>query len=294
VTRFDSYGDPSTPLLGSIFHPSDFSPGSERAFAHALAIALLTRSELTVLNADRSSLSDRSWDRFPGVRSTLERWKLLEPGSPRSEVFARYGVKVKKVAVMSRNPLATALEWVAEHEPDAVVLATEARTGLPGWARGSLAGSLVSRSQTAALFVPSVGRSFVDAETGMLSLRRILVPVAPTPSPKPGLVAAYRLAKRMGDGPAEITVAPVGDESTLPAFETADDPEGTWRTELVQGDVIDSIIRAATRLESDAIVMPTDGRNGFLDVIRGSHSEQVLSRVPCPLVTIPAATPDTD
>ena len=35
-------------------------------------------------------------------------------------------------------------------------------------------------------------------------------------------------------------------------------------------------------------------RNGFLDALRGSHSEQVLRRTPCPLLAIPveaAVTP---
>jgi nucleotide-binding universal stress UspA family protein len=36
------------------------------------------------------------------------------------------------------------------------------------------------------------------------------------------------------------------------------------------------------------IVMSTDGRNGFLDALRGSHSERVLRRIPCPLLAIPA------
>jgi nucleotide-binding universal stress UspA family protein len=33
--------------------------------------------------------------------------------------------------------------------------------------------------------------------------------------------------------------------------------------------------------------MSTDGRNGFLDVLRGSHSERVLRHAPCPLLAIP-------
>jgi nucleotide-binding universal stress UspA family protein len=35
-------------------------------------------------------------------------------------------------------------------------------------------------------------------------------------------------------------------------------------------------------------VMATEGRNGFLDALRGSHSEQVLRQCACPLLAIPA------
>jgi len=40
--------------------------------------------------------------------------------------------------------------------------------------------------------------------------------------------------------------------------------------------------------EADLIVMATEGRNGFLDALRGSHSEQVLRQCACPLLAIPA------
>ena len=37
------------------------------------------------------------------------------------------------------------------------------------------------------------------------------------------------------------------------------------------------------------IALTTDGRNGFLDALRGSHSERILQKAPCPLFVIPAS-----
>jgi Universal stress protein family len=289
MTRFDDF-EPGAPLISSVFYPSDFARGSESAFAHALAIALLTRSRLTILNAGRSPLGSRDWSDLPGVRQTLERWKLLEAGSPRSAVFEQFGMKVAKVAVKSRDPAGTVLEWVDGNEPDLVVLDVEPGRGLPGWLGSPLAGRIAARSRTAALFVPIDGRGFVDAQTGDLTLRRVLVPVAASPEPLPGLVAAYRLAKRMGDGPTRIRCLHVGDERSLPRLAPPDDPEVDWTTQVCDGDVIDSILTAAEDGPADVVVMPTDGRNGFLDVLRGSHSEQVLRQLRCPLLTVPSAT----
>jgi nucleotide-binding universal stress UspA family protein len=34
-------------------------------------------------------------------------------------------------------------------------------------------------------------------------------------------------------------------------------------------------------------MMTTDGRQGFLDALRGSHSERVLRRAPCPVLVLP-------
>jgi len=36
--------------------------------------------------------------------------------------------------------------------------------------------------------------------------------------------------------------------------------------------------------------MATDGRNGFLDALRGSHSERVLRSAPAPLLAVPAGS----
>ena len=66
--------DPNPPLVDSVFHPSDFSDGSERAFAHALAIALVRNSELTVFHTDPTGFAGDGWGRYPAIRKTLERW----------------------------------------------------------------------------------------------------------------------------------------------------------------------------------------------------------------------------
>ena len=60
--------------IDSIFHPTDLSEASFVAFVHALKIALLAQSELTILHAANSGGDKVSWKDFPGVRQTLERW----------------------------------------------------------------------------------------------------------------------------------------------------------------------------------------------------------------------------
>jgi nucleotide-binding universal stress UspA family protein len=52
--------------------------------------------------------------------------------------------------------------------------------------------------------------------------------------------------------------------------------------------VIQGIVDAARESDADLVVMSTDGRNGFLDGLRGSHSERVLRQVSAPLLTVPA------
>ena len=47
------------------------------------------------------------------------------------------------------------------------------------------------------------------------------------------------------------------------------------------------IVDAALDANADLIVMSTDGRNGFLQALRGSHTERVLREVPLPLLAVP-------
>ena len=62
----------TVPFVQSIFHPSDFSKASELAFAHALAIALIRKTELVIMHVRRGERED--WSAFPAVRKTLARW----------------------------------------------------------------------------------------------------------------------------------------------------------------------------------------------------------------------------
>ena len=81
--------------------PTDFSPASERAFVHALAIALLRQTRLALLHVGKE---EHAWNEFPQVRATLERWNLLEPGSAKEDVAVELGVRVSKHALSGRSP----------------------------------------------------------------------------------------------------------------------------------------------------------------------------------------------
>jgi nucleotide-binding universal stress UspA family protein len=277
-----------TPFVTSVFHPTDFSEASHLAFAHALAIALLRQTELTILHTGRDFLAEDEWKKFPAVRRTLESWGVLAPGSPRSAVLEQLDVKVRKVNLRGRSPAAAIEHYVVEHDVDLLVLATEGREGLPGWLNPSLAERVARETKLMTLFVPGDGRAIVDPASGSIHLSRILVPVAQEPSAQPAITYAARMAQLAGD-PAELVLLHVGGDEP-PQVERPVAPGLTFRAERREGDVIDEIERAARELEVDLIAMTTDGRDGFLGVLgRGSHTEQVARRAPCPVLAVPVA-----
>ena len=115
------------PLVHSVLHATDFSGSGERAFAHALAIALMRMAELAILHSAPDAIGEDEWSKYPSVRRTLERWGLLERGSPRSAVFRQLSIGVTKVEARSRSPQAAIANFVAENRVDMIVLATEGR-----------------------------------------------------------------------------------------------------------------------------------------------------------------------
>lgn len=273
-------------FVESVLHPSDFSESSDRAFAHALAIALYRKSALTILHASRDVLGEDEWQRFPSVRQTLEKWGCLEPGSPRSAVFRELAVTIKKVNLRRRRPASAVLEYVATHPTDLIVLSTEGRSGIPAWLRPSLAERVARKTTTMTLFVPNECRGFVSLERGTISIERVLVPVASEPSPQAAVVHATRATALAADA-AEMVLLHVGDESTAPELELPDDGSLRFRRETRSGDVIPEILSASRELDVDLIVMSTDGRDGIFGAFTGSHTERVVREAPCPVLAVP-------
>lgn len=266
----------------SVFHPTDLSKGSEPAFAHALSLALLTRSTFTILHVGEE---DAGRSRLPGVRETLERWGRLEPDSPRAAVYRELGVRVQKVRVRSAHPVEVMLEHLEQEPADLIVLGTEGRRGMPRWLDRSVAEPLAQRSRTLTLFVPNRSRPFVSPEDGTVSLSRVLVPWDRDPSPDDALDSVADLADLLGRD-LEVTLTHVGD-GALPNLALPPDAALEWRESRRSGAVVDEILAEAETSAPDLIAMATRGHEGFLDALRGSTTEQVLRRAPCPVLAVP-------
>ncbi|HUL82566.1 MAG TPA: universal stress protein [Gammaproteobacteria bacterium] len=276
------------PFIESVVHATDFSAASERAFAHALAVALFRRASLTLLHVGKDPGTD--WSAFPAVRKTLERWNLLEPGSSQADVLAKVGVQVSKIAIGGLSPSLAITRYLDEFPSDLLVVATEGRDGVARWLHGSVAEAAARWSRTMTLFVPAdAQRSIVAVSDGNLTLRSVLIPVDHTPDPSASIEFARRVAELAGgDGGVTITLLHVGADAPPPRVRAEDG--ANWRFERVTraGDPVTEILAVADAVRAELIVMPTEGRVGALDALRGSTTERVLRRAPCPLLAVPA------
>ena len=279
---------PATRQIRSVLHPTDLTPAGTPAFAHALRLATLGRTKLYVLHADPGHADETDWDTFPAVRGTLASWGMLEAGSSPGAVFEKLGVQVAKIRMPDRDAVRGILRFLEDHPSDLMVLATEGREGLPRWLHGSVAEPVARSAGIVTLFIPHGARGFVAPEDGTVGLRRILIPIDRRPQPDWALRAAWQIASMVGARDAVLQLLHVGAAMAPSAVQIEPHTFATVEHQVRSGDVVEQILAAAKDGAADLIVMATEGRQGFLDALRGSTTERVLRQAPCPVLAVPA------
>ena len=271
----------------SVFHPSDFSDASEVAFAHALKTALVTGADLSILHVATGSKAE--WHDFPGVRDTLERWKLIPKGSSKDAVGA-LGIDVRKIMASSPDPVKACLHFLEKNPADLIVLAVHQREGRMRWLEKSTGEPIARGAGKMTLFIPHGVEGFVSRQDGTVRLRSILIPITSKPRPQPGLEAARRLILGLKLPAGSVTLLHVGPASEMPSVSLPEDTGWNWSRLAKDGEPAHTILETAAEIGSDLIVMTTDGPDGFLDGLRGTTSERVLSKAHCPVISLPVGS----
>jgi nucleotide-binding universal stress UspA family protein len=256
---------------------------------HALKIALVSKSLLNMLHFE--SDSDSEWHDFPGVRETLERWKLIPPGSSKKAVLD-LGIDVRKVvaAGVKNDPVEACLRFLEINASDLIVLAVHRHEGYMRWLGKSVGEPIARGAKEMTLFIPEGVQGFVSREDGSVNLRNILIPIASKPSPQPAVEAVSRLIRSLELPAGTVTLLRVSPDGEMPAMNLPTDTGWTWDKKVVEGQPVEKILQAAELLNADLMVMTTDGPDGFLDGLRGTTSERVLWKAKCPVANLPVGS----
>ena len=201
--------------------------------------------------------------------------------------LARLNIRVRRGTASGVAADKAIFEELAASHADLVVMATHGRSGVQRWLQPSVATPIVSKASVPVLIIPSNERGFVDPASGHSGLDRVLVPVDRSPSPKIVFEAANALLRSLGRDAAEIATLHVGPELAEARQLFAEGRE-VQHLSIPSGDAVDVILREATSWNADLVVMATEGRNGWLDGLRGSTVERVLGRLATPLLVLPA------
>ena len=286
-----STGKRGVKYIRRILHPTDFSTGSEKAFLHALRIALGGDGQLTILHAEteEDELEGDPLSAFPSVGATLDRWRKHSPSEGTSPLKHRR-VDVLKLSAVQRDPIRSAIDYAEDHLIDLVVLATQAREGLPRLLRGSVAEPLTRKVNAPALFLPPEAQGFVDPDSGAAAINRVLLPITTRPSPESALAVVEILTATLGLEALEIDILHVSEEEVAPDRPIPGHLPCNWMQR--KGPVVETIIAVAKEQGSALIVMATEGHHGFLDALRGSTTERVLRKANLPVLAVPSPRPE--
>ncbi len=267
-----------------ILHPTDFSPASDLAFAHALRLALHNKARLIIMHVGEKK--DVDWDSFPSVRETLQRWGLLEEGARRADVV-KLGIEIEKINVFDADVADAIAGYLVKRPVDMLVLATEPRTGLASWIKPSTAVQASRKMAVPTLFVPAGTHGCVSLENGKVTMEQVLIPVDHVPPVGGAIERGLRAITGFGDAQSRLTLLHVGPESEFPEVHV---PTGPWNIvrSCRQGNPVTEILAAAEESNANLLIMVTKGTEGFLDMLRGTTTEQVLRNVHCPVLSIPA------
>ncbi|MDH7974782.1 universal stress protein [Sphingomonas sp. AR_OL41] len=262
-------------MITSIAHPTDFSPEGQVAFEHALRLSLVNRCRLDVLHVHTPD-SDNDWDLFPHIRPILHRWGFLDADAAIGDILGKTGVAIHKVEIRDTETADGLLRFMQNHLPDLIVMASHGRTGLSRWLGGSLSAEMVRETLVPTLIFGPAAKPFVDARSGQIVLKTVLMPVDHDPAPQ----NAVLLLDALLEG---LTVARdyihIGDEAP-----TLLDGE---HVRTLGGPLAETLLEQARH--ADLVAMPMAGRHGLLDAIRGSTTERIVSAATCPVLALPAA-----
>lgn len=267
-----------------VLHPTDITTGSLPAFAHGLLIATKAEGQFTVLHVEGDN--EVHWSEMPGVRELLARWKMIQ-GPEDKEGLEALGLGVKKIIASGDDAAATTINYLDDHPMELVVLGTHQDKGWHRWTRTQVAEPIARSAHTHSLFIPTNARGFVDLETGKAHLKKVLIPIAASPRPDAAIEATKKLTQTLGLENLQCTLLHIGEAGSEPI--TALHYPDNWQVDhaTMLGDVVDSIVAKAKALDVDMVVMTTKGHDGFLDMLRGSRTEQVLRQASFAVLAVP-------
>ncbi len=269
----------------TIVHAMNPLAGGGSAFAHALKITLASRSQLCLLNVRGED--DAFFSRTQGlrqVRDVLVQWNVLAKDAPYDHWEEELDVQVSSVSITARNARAGVLEFLDDRQCELVVLATHENRSLTRWLDVSVHRGVLRKARMMSLFLRDGSRGFVDVATGALALKKVLVPIDGALN---CLVAIRRIQGmlKLISSAAAVQLLHVGDS----APQLTDEEGKPLGLPIIvrKGAVVDTILRVAGELKVDVIAMPTAGRHGLLDAVRGSTTARILNAASWPLLAVP-------
>lgn len=282
-----------------VLFPSDLSPASAAAFAHARLLSQRYEARLTIYHALEVPTAEYArWgaDHDAEFRARLgeaARRELTQRFSPAGEHEVVVDTTVSAPSLLVDAAL---LALIRERRPDLVVMATHGRTGLARAFIGSVAEQVVHHAGCPVLCVRPEGR------IARMPYERILVPTDLSQQSRRAFPWAASIARLFGAEVAGLFVPPAPSVATLsglaaaPPVPAASDLRAFYAPDFdglrLQARVAEpgrawaALVAAAEEGATDLIVMSSRGHDSVGDRILGSTTDRVLRHSPVPVLVV--------
>lgn len=286
--------------------PVDGSDASERASAHALAIARLTDATVDFLHVVERGGGLRSSVNATDADTGGERGRSILAAAERLAEDAAVDVTTELV---EGRPADEILDYAAERGSQLVAMGRSGSSGVAGGLLGGVADKVIRAGELPVLVVPRGD----GAEPGSTTYGRLLLPTDGSDASEAAAPHAAALADRF-DATVHV-VSAVDVERAGGLFDAGGVPEEyvenleedagrdvdamverlaeyddlPVETAVVRGSPHEAIEDYATDEGVDVVVMGAHGRSGVRRWVLGSVTDRVLRSVDVPVLVVPAA-----
>lgn len=287
--------------LRNILVPTDFSKFSDKAVEIALFLAEKYDANITLLHTVllfQEDVNDEAAMAAYAAAVKAREAEIQKQLDRHAEHAGARGVTIESKLLRDFSAADAILGYIAENNPDLVVMGTHGYSGLKKWIYGSVAEKVVRLSP-----VPVLTTHYFDSP---FQIRKILVPVDFSDYSQKAVAYARELAADLGAQtvflhaifqelhPAYFAIGaeslePINHEvqqrSTRRLQEFVGDfPEASYV--VTEGAAYQAIVDYARDHHIDLIVMATRGLTGLDHMLIGSTTERVVRLSEIPVLTI--------
>ncbi|SDY32463.1 universal stress protein [Hymenobacter psychrophilus] len=263
---------------------TDFSPDADLALRHAAALAALLKAPLRLLYVRRESLLDP--EAFTGSIRHLSDAQIEAAFAERT---AGLPVSVLSEAVSDRLPEALAAA-VEQYAPALVVLGKPDTQQTPDQLVSTTALQLLRSTNTPLLVVPQSAGAPAPPRHLLLAVDGEPLDFATPPTGLRALLEELRPRFSSCHVASKATTTSVSAAETLTASPLlAGLGLPVTAHNMVDSDVPGAIVRAATELQADWLVLPARRRSFWGQLFNQSVTAQVLLHSPRPILLLPTS-----
>jgi nucleotide-binding universal stress UspA family protein len=299
----------------NILFPTDFSQHAHAALKYAAAFAREGRGRVLLLNVLDAKVPANLLTLPDHVFQDQDNNWLLQIRSQAKELLADSllnGVDAESL-FLEGDPAKQVAQAAVDHGIDLITIATRDRSRLSRAFGGSIAEEIVAEAPCAVLAIRPPQHDFVEHRSGQTQIRlnRVLLATNFRPSSAAATQLATHIANQLGaelhavyvigDYFEQISVMfPEGGLAALTRFRShIEERMGnlsrisgpTASTHIVEGRPYQEIVKLASQIEADMIVLGTAVHGSLFgnNQVLGSEIERVIRNAPCPVLCVPAA-----